>query len=138
MRVLHLLAPAQVGGLERVVQGLADGFCRRGHSVTVGAVAAGDDPLSPFLEPLIKRGVKVRRIHVPHRAYVRERRRMAEICRQVNPDVLHNAWISARPPRQGSGKEAGDRDRHHCTRLYRKRMEEPLLRGSASSGLQEI
>ena len=89
MRILHLLAPAQVGGLERVVQGLAGGLRDRGHSVTVAAVAAGDDELSPFLEPLIAGGVEVREIRVPHRAYLRERRRMADVCRELNPDVLH-------------------------------------------------
>ena len=57
--------------------------------MTVAAVAAGDDKLSPFLEPLIARGVEVRKIRVPHRAYLRERRRMADVCRELNPDVLH-------------------------------------------------
>ncbi len=89
MRVLQLLAPAQVGGLERVVQGLAGGLCDRGHSVTVAAVAAEADDLLPFLEPLIARGVEVRKICVSHRAYLRERRQMADFCRELNPDVLH-------------------------------------------------
>ena len=50
MNLVQLLAPGPVGGLERVVQGLAAGLHDRGHSVTVVAVASGEDDMSPFLE----------------------------------------------------------------------------------------
>ncbi|MEE8368011.1 MAG: glycosyltransferase, partial [Thermoanaerobaculia bacterium] len=107
LKILQLLAPAQVGGLERVVQGLAAGLHDRGHSVTVVAVATGADELAPFLEPLISRGVEVREIRVPHRAYLRERHRMAEVCRELNPDVVHTHGyrpdVLARGPAQRQG-----------------------------------
>lgn len=107
MKVLQLLAPAQVGGLERVVQGLAGGLCDRGHSVTIAAVATQHHELSPFLDPLIVRGVEVREIRVPHRAYLRERHGMADVCRELNPDVLHSHGyrpdVLARGPAQRQG-----------------------------------
>ena len=59
MNLVQLLAPGPVGGLERVVQGLAAGLHDRGHSVTVVAVAAAEDDMSAFLEPLITKGVEV-------------------------------------------------------------------------------
>jgi len=107
MEVLHLLAPAQVGGLERVVQGLAGGLHDRGHSVTVAAVASENDKLSPFLEPLIEAGVQILEIRVPHRAYLRERHRMADVCGELNPDVVHTHGyrpdVLARGPAQRRG-----------------------------------
>ena len=107
MRVLHILAPAQVGGLERVVQGLAGGLQGRGHAVTVAAVAPANHELSSFLGHLIVRGVQVREIRVPHRAYLQERRRMADVCRELGPDVLHThgyrSDVLARGPAQRQG-----------------------------------
>ena len=89
MNLVQLLAPGPVGGLERVVQGLAAGLHDRGHSVTVVAVASGDDDMSPFLEPLIAKGVGVRNVRAPHLAYLLERSRMAAVFRELGPDVLH-------------------------------------------------
>ena len=107
MNLIQLLAPSQVGGLERVVQGLATGFHERGHSVTVVAVASGEDDMSPFLEPLIEKGVEVRRVRVPHRAYLRERSRVAAVFRELSPDVLHTHGyrpdVLARGPAQRQG-----------------------------------
>lgn len=107
MNLVQLLAPGPVGGLERVVQGLAAGLHDRGHSVTVVAVASGEDAMSPFLEPLITKGVAVRKICVPHRAYLRERRRVAAVCRELSPDVLHTHGyrpdVLARGPAQHQG-----------------------------------
>ena len=75
--------------------------------MTVAAVAAGDDKLSPFLEPLIARGVEVRKIRVPHRAYLRERRRMADVCRELNPDVLHTHGYRSDLLARGPAKRQG-------------------------------
>ncbi len=107
MRILHLLAPARVGGLERVVQGLAGGLHNRDHSVMVAAVAAGDDELSPFLEPLIRKGLGVREIRVPHRAYLRERGQMVEVCRELRPDVLHTHGYRPDVLARGPAKQLG-------------------------------
>ena len=63
--------------------------------------------MSPFLEPLIEKGVKVRRVRVPHRAYLRERSRVAAVFRELSPDVLHTHGyrpdVLARGPAQRQG-----------------------------------
>jgi len=107
LRVLQLLAPAPVGGLERVVQGLTRGLATRGIEVLVGAVASDDDPVDGFAEPLRDAGIDVREIRVPHRAYLQERRRMAELCRDFRADVVHmhgyRPDVLARAPIQKQG-----------------------------------
>lgn len=91
MNILHLLAPARVGGLEGVVQGLAIAQARRGHAVTV--VTIGEVPMTadhPFRIPLDAGGVTVRELVIPHRAYGTERRDVVALCRAVGPDVVHS------------------------------------------------
>jgi glycosyltransferase involved in cell wall biosynthesis len=90
MRVVHLLAPARVGGLERVVQGLAIGQARRGHDVVVAAVVEGAMPADhPFRAPLDSAGVTIREVVVPPRHYRAEREGVAELCREFAPEVVH-------------------------------------------------
>jgi glycosyltransferase involved in cell wall biosynthesis len=73
----------------------------------VAAVAAGDDELSPFLEPLIRKGLGVREIRVQHRAYRRERSQMAEVCRELKPDVLHTHGYRPDVLARGPAKQLG-------------------------------
>ncbi len=93
--------------MERVVHGLAEGLHVRGHEVTVVAVAAGEDDVSGFLGPLSGAGVAVREVRVPHRAYLEERRRMGEACRELRPEVIHThgyrADVLARGPANREG-----------------------------------
>ena len=86
--ILHVTAPASVGGLERVVQGLASGHAARGHTVHVAAVgdAAGT---SGLLDPLRAAGVTCHVIDVPARGYFRERRLVGELCDRIRPAVVH-------------------------------------------------
>lgn len=90
MIILHLLAPARAGGLERVVQGLSIGQRDRGHSVVVATV--NDAPMAdhPFRVPLDRAGIEVREIVAPGRAYARERRAVADLCRELRVDVVHS------------------------------------------------
>jgi glycosyltransferase involved in cell wall biosynthesis len=90
LRIVHVLAPARVGGLERVVQALATGHSRCGHEVHVVPVFSEDEPRHPFLEPLRDAGVSVHPLAVPGRAYRRERAQFAELCRRILPDVVHS------------------------------------------------
>lgn len=89
LNIHHLLAPAVVGGAESVVRALAVGQRRAGHDVAVSAIltAGGAEPY--FLSALEREGVRVFRIAVPARAYLRERAMVRDICRRLRPDILH-------------------------------------------------
>lgn len=87
--ILHLLAPGEVGGLERVVQMLAAAQQRAGSQVTVAAVLDPGRSEHPLLEALRGVGVATRALVPPLRAYHRERRMVAELLQQVRPDVVH-------------------------------------------------
>ena len=90
MRIVHLLAPADAGGLERVVQGLAIGQRSRGHQVTVAPVVERPMRGHPFIPPLQRSDVAVREIMVPHRAYRQEQGAVATLCNELRPDVVHS------------------------------------------------
>jgi glycosyltransferase involved in cell wall biosynthesis len=87
-RILHILAPAYVGGLERVVHALALEQARRGHDVHVVmfAYGPGEPPLS---RDLAAAGINNRVVHVAARGYLAERRAARDIIRQLRPDVVH-------------------------------------------------
>lgn len=87
--VLHVVAPAPVGGLERVVQGLAVGHRRRGHDVHVAAVTTPDQDAAPFIAPLDDGGVAVHPVCVPARGYLQEHAAIGRLCRRLAPDVVH-------------------------------------------------
>jgi glycosyltransferase involved in cell wall biosynthesis len=93
--LLHVVAPADVGGLERVVQTLARGLASAGHDVHVAAVVAGRGAGAGagadhgFLASLAEAGVGTHCIPAGGRAYVRERRAVAELCRRLRPDAVH-------------------------------------------------
>lgn len=89
LRILHVVAPADVGGLERVVHSLATGQMRRGHRVTVLAFQYGVGSENRFVRDLVRDGVDVRTITVPTRGYRRERRAACDVCRELRPDVVH-------------------------------------------------
>jgi len=87
--VSHILAPGDVGGLERVVQGLALGHHRRGlRSEVISVIGPGDEE-HPFAVPLREGGVPVHEVRLPARAVLRERRTVRDLLRRLSPDVLH-------------------------------------------------
>jgi glycosyltransferase involved in cell wall biosynthesis len=90
MNILHLLAPARAGGLERVVQGLAIGQRDRGHEVVVATVNEGPAADHPFRLPLDRAGIEVREIVAPGRAYGQERRAVVDLCRELAIEVVHS------------------------------------------------
>ena len=89
LSVVHLCTPARVGGLERVVQGLAIWTTRAGHHVTVMAVSPPGANLGEFLTPLQRAGIPVVRVESAGRRYLAERRVVREHLRRMKPDVLH-------------------------------------------------
>jgi glycosyltransferase involved in cell wall biosynthesis len=91
IKILHVVVPTEVGGMQRVVATLATGLHQRGHRVAVAGVmpAADGGTEAPLLTSLRSVGVAVHAVAVPGRAYRRERTAMAELCRSFAPDVVH-------------------------------------------------
>ena len=90
MKIMHVLAPADAGGLERVVHALAIGQRQRGHAIIAVPVAESWNDDHSFAVPLARAGVEVRPLILPARAYLRERTALAELLRAEGPDVVHS------------------------------------------------
>src|SRR5512147_2642796 len=91
MRILHVLAPAPMGGLEAVVQALAEGHARR-HDVHAALVVSGEEERTaaePYSRALGAAGIRVHAVAAPTRGYRLERARVAELCLELRPDVVH-------------------------------------------------
>lgn len=90
LRVLHVLAPGRVGGLESVVLALAAGQLHAGHEVRVACVLPrGDDAGHPFLIALASEGVEAVRLPFGGRDYLKERAAVRDLCRHLPPDIVH-------------------------------------------------
>jgi glycosyltransferase involved in cell wall biosynthesis len=89
MVIVHVVAPAEVGGLERVVTMLAGGMRGLGNDVHVTAVVGDPGAARTFLAPLEAAGVGTRTLVVGDRAYRAERAAIAQLCRELRPDVVH-------------------------------------------------
>ncbi|MFH1763284.1 MAG: glycosyltransferase family 4 protein [Gemmatimonadota bacterium] len=89
LTVVHLLAPARVGGLETVVLSLARGHAARGHRVIVAAVVERDPADHPFLLALGGSMVEVRSLVLPGRRYPDERRAVRGLLGETGAQVLH-------------------------------------------------
>jgi glycosyltransferase involved in cell wall biosynthesis len=89
MVIMHVVAPAEFGGLERVVQMLGAGLQGLGHEVHVVAVVADPAAAESFFAPLSGAGIQTHHVVVAGRAYARERAEIAELCRRLRPDVVH-------------------------------------------------
>jgi glycosyltransferase involved in cell wall biosynthesis len=87
--IMHVVAPAAFGGLERIVQLLAEGVQGRGHDVHVVACVNDAAGAEPFVATLSKSGVQVHPVVVSPRGYGRERAAIAELCRRLRPDAVH-------------------------------------------------
>jgi len=88
IRVLHILAPAREGGLERVVSMLSEGQGR--DRVHVAAVLSPDDVNGhPFIARLERANIPVTAVVTGARGYLREYRALAGIVAQLKPDVIH-------------------------------------------------
>src|SRR5260370_5833878 len=87
--VLHIVAPCEVGGLERIVPAVGVGKRCGGHRVSVVAVLGDKRQDHPFLPPLREAGVEVVPLYLAPRAYLSERAAVVEVCRRLRPDVVH-------------------------------------------------
>lgn len=91
MLILHVVAPAEFGGLERVIQLLGTGLqgLGGGHEIHVACIVSHAVIADPLLAPLSDAGVQTHQIVVSGRGYRRERTAIAELCRRLRPDVVH-------------------------------------------------
>ncbi|HEV8265270.1 MAG TPA: glycosyltransferase [Gemmatimonadales bacterium] len=89
MLLLHVVAPGEIGGLERVVQLLAQGQACAGEQVHVAVVLDRGSADHPLVASLAAGGVTPHPIVVPPRAYWRERAAIVELGRGLRPDVVH-------------------------------------------------
>jgi glycosyltransferase involved in cell wall biosynthesis len=105
--VLHVIAPGDVGGAERVVHALAAGQHQAGLGVRVAAVLANGADQHPFLTPLDQAGVEAIPLRFPPRAYGRERAAIAELCRRLRPDVVHTHGYHVDVVDSGAARRAG-------------------------------
>ncbi len=87
--VLHVLAPAPAGGLERVVELLATGHAAMGHALHVAAIFGPGDEAGELTTALGRAGVVVHALRLRSRAYLEERRAVAALCRSLRPTVVH-------------------------------------------------
>jgi glycosyltransferase involved in cell wall biosynthesis len=104
LRIIHLLAPAPFGGLERVVEMLAVAQRAAGHEVHVVVSIAPDPTDHPFVTTLRQREVPVIEIRGSARAYRHEYRQLKQVFARLQPDVVHThgyrsdvlGWLGAR------------------------------------------
>ncbi|HEY9480481.1 MAG TPA: glycosyltransferase, partial [Gemmatimonadaceae bacterium] len=89
LTILHVTAPAEVGGLESVVRMLARGHGAMGHRVCVAALVDPAAGTHPFLASLESEGVRVAPMTLPGRAYSLEREAVRRLCAELAPDVVH-------------------------------------------------
>jgi len=88
-RVLHVLAPAPFGGLERVVHTLARGQLAMGCDARVFALLSEGAPLPLSLEEMQGAGIPTIPVALPGRAYHRQLRSLMDVCESFRPDVVH-------------------------------------------------
>jgi glycosyltransferase involved in cell wall biosynthesis len=87
--VLHMLAPAPIGGLERVVRLLAVEQARAGQRVHVAAVVSPGEEDHPFAAAARADGVDVYMLIVGNRQYLREYREVQTLCARLRPHIVH-------------------------------------------------
>jgi len=89
MLVLHVVAPGEIGGLERVVQLLAQGQACAGEQVHVALVLDRASADHALVASLASDRVTPHPIVVPGRAYWRERGAIRELSRRLRPGIVH-------------------------------------------------
>jgi glycosyltransferase involved in cell wall biosynthesis len=97
--ILHVLAPAPAGGLERVVRALSVGQAARGQTVTVAAVlergqgrsadAAAEAYEHPFITSFAGTSVLVVPVIVGRRGYLGERAAIRRLAAQHAAGIVH-------------------------------------------------
>jgi glycosyltransferase involved in cell wall biosynthesis len=90
LSILHVYAPTDAGGLDRVVEALAAGHHSMGHDVAVAAVSYGRSHDSfPALAQLRAHGVRVHEVLAGRRNYIGEARALYRLFCGSRPSVVH-------------------------------------------------
>ena len=89
-RVLHLLAPASYGGLERMVSAMAVGRARTGAEVHVAALLETGLRDPDLLAELRRAGVTVHALRAPGRGYLSQLRQLRALVSSVRPHIVHS------------------------------------------------
>jgi glycosyltransferase involved in cell wall biosynthesis len=87
--VLHLLAPAQFGGLESVVRVMATAQRRRGYDVLVVPLLRVGAELPAWLATVRANGVVVEPLVAPRFGYLAQLRGMRDLVAERRPSVVH-------------------------------------------------
>jgi glycosyltransferase involved in cell wall biosynthesis len=95
LRLLHVLAPAVYGGLERVVLALATGQRARGHDVHAAMLLERGMPEPPIVAALRTSGVMVRPLTAPPRGYLHQWRELKDFVRTLAPHIVHSHGYAA-------------------------------------------
>lgn len=109
-RVLHVLAPGPLGGLERVVQTLAAAQQASGAYDDVRVLTLGadrPDGNAEFAAPLRARGVHVDTLATPRRHYAAEQRAIVSICRGYRAGIVHTHGARADVMAAGAASRVG-------------------------------
>ena len=88
LRVLHIVAPARQGGMERVVTMLSAGQMSEGTHVAA-VLSPAQVPDHPFIAGLETVGVPVTTVAVPARRYLREYHSLRALIGRLQPGVVH-------------------------------------------------
>jgi glycosyltransferase involved in cell wall biosynthesis len=89
LTILHLLAPAPVGGLQTVVATLAAAQRRGGHHVVVAPTISAHAEGEHFLASLEGLDLDVVPLDVSRRAYLREAALIGDLCRTKDVNIVH-------------------------------------------------
>jgi glycosyltransferase involved in cell wall biosynthesis len=92
LRLCFLVAPGVVGGLERVVHGLALGQAALGHEVHVFAVLAPSPAPEPFLAAFEGSAVMIHELRLAPGPlhFPAERRAIRALLQSLRPDIVHS------------------------------------------------
>jgi glycosyltransferase involved in cell wall biosynthesis len=107
LRIMHVLAPAPIGGRQTMVRELALAQSREGDDVRVVTVLTPRSAAYPFVESLVQCGCDVRAIEVSRRAYAREWTKVAGEIAHFQPDVVHTHGYRADVLHGAFGKHRG-------------------------------
>jgi glycogen synthase len=105
--ILHVLAPAEIVGMESIVTMLAAAQRGAGHAVRLAVIVAEDGEERSFVAHAGELGLDVVTLVVPQRAPLRQRRVLADVCSSFQATVVHShsyhadMLVAALPERDG-------------------------------------